>query len=79
MVKNGVFNNELLNINCNIEIAKIFNEIEACNIYSMDNKKYRVVIDKESKSFVYCRHASLFNSEVLSYAELHFKFKLLIK
>ena len=64
---------ELLNINCDNEILSVFNEIEACNIYSLSNEKYKVIIDKEKSSFVYCRHASVRNAEILSYAELIFK------
>lgn len=50
-------------------IIDIFSDVEVCNITNLNNK-IRIYIDKEKKYFVYAKHISQRNCEVLNYVTL---------
>jgi hypothetical protein len=54
-------------------IIDIFSDYEVCNITNL-NDKIKTYVDNEKKYFVYSRHISQRNSEVINYVELWKKF-----
>jgi hypothetical protein len=55
------------------DIIDIFSDYEVCNITNI-NDKIKIYLDNEKKYFVYSRHISQRNSEVINYVELWKKF-----
>ena len=55
------------------DIIDIFSDYEVCNITGL-NDRIKTYVDNEKKYFVYSRHISQRNSEVLCYVELWRKF-----
>ncbi len=54
-------------------IIDIFSDLEVCNITNV-NDRIKIYIDDEEQYFVYAKHASQRNSEVIEYVELWRKF-----
>lgn len=54
-------------------IIDIFSDVEVCNITNL-NDKIKTYIDPDKKYFVYSKHISQRNSEVMNYVELWKKF-----
>lgn len=54
-------------------IIDIFSDVEVCNITNL-NDKIKIYIDSEKKYFVYSKHISQRNSEVINYVDLWKKF-----